>query len=164
MLLKRPRKSARKRIAVKFPIILQDVQKKPKTIIIYVIAGLCVAAVFCLVCYIPYFHKPKQIAQPVVAQAPVTCRRLMSLPHWKHRSQTSYPAKTLPVLQNLSKNLCLSDDKSNKKPAGAKTRIAQVQKIAISPPVERKTRVAGTAGKEDMKNEPVRAVEKKTRR
>lgn len=45
-----------------------DTQKKPATLV-YVIIGLCVAAIV-IYLYVPYFHKPKQITQPVVAPAP----------------------------------------------------------------------------------------------
>ena len=134
--LKKAQQERKKKNSREIPYHHSGVQKKPKTVIIYVTAGFCVAAVFAWL-FIPYFHKPKQITQAVVAQAPVPV------------PQKPIEKPAVSVTPNVKQG-----------PAGVKTRIAQVQKIAISPPVERKTRVAGTAGKEDTKNEPVRAVEK----
>jgi len=130
-----------------------------------VIVGFCVAAVFAWL-FIPYFHKPKQIAQPVVAQAPVPVVVNVSPTLEAQKPTKEIPAKkgesaTALVLQKPIEKPAVSVTPNVEQGlAGVKTRIAQGQKIAISPPVDRKTRVAGMAGKEDTKNEPVRAVEK----
>jgi Flp pilus assembly protein TadD len=139
--LKKAQQERTKKNSRGVPYHLSGVQKKSKTIIIYVAAGLCATAVFAYL-YIPYFHKPKQIAQSVAIQPAVPAKP----------EQAAIIEK--PVVPVTPKN--------KQEPAGAKVRIAQAQKTAISPPVERKTKAVESAGRQDIMNEPVRAVEKKT--
>ncbi len=65
MLLRRPRRSERTKSRI-FPIILRA-QKKNRSQLIYGIIGFAVVAGIVAYLFVPYFHKPKQIAQPVVA-------------------------------------------------------------------------------------------------
>ena len=152
--LKKAQQERKKKHNREIPYHLSGVQKKPKTIIIYVIVGFCVAAVFAWL-FIPYFHKPKQITRPVVAQAPApvsvnVAPILEAQKLTREISAKKGESATAPVPQKPIEKPALSVTPNIKQEtAGAKTRIAQIQKIAISPPVERETRVAGTAGKED---------------
>jgi Flp pilus assembly protein TadD len=166
--LKKAQQDRAKKNKREVPYHLSGLQKKSKTVIIYAVAGLfCVTAVFAYL-YIPYFHRPKQITQPVVVQATVPVavnvfptleaqKPTKEIPGKKGESAIA-PAPKKPIEKpavSLTPNI-------KQEPAIAKTRIAQIQKIAISPPVERKTRVTEPAVKEDAWNEPVRAVERKT--
>jgi tetratricopeptide (TPR) repeat protein len=139
--LKKAQNDRAKKNKREVPYHLSGVQKKSKAVIIYVIAGLFVAAVFAYL-YIPYFHKPKQIAQSVPIQPAVPVKPV----------QAAIIEK--PVVPVIPKN--------KQEPAITKVRIAQVQITAISPPVERKTKAVESTGRQDIMNEPVRAVEKRT--
>jgi type IV secretory pathway VirB10-like protein len=139
--LKKAQNDRAKKNKREVPYHLSGVQEKSKAVIIYVAAGLFVAAVFAYL-YIPYFHKPKQIAQSVPIQPAVPVKPV----------QAAIIEK--PVVPVIPKN--------KQEPAITKVRIAQVQITAISPPVERKTKAVESTGRQDIMNEPVRAVEKRT--
>jgi Flp pilus assembly protein TadD len=154
------------------PYHLSGVQKKPKAVIIYVVAGLCAAAVLAYL-YIPYFHKPKQIAQSVAIQPAVPVKPVQAPANVLPTPEVQKPTKETPVkkgesaivpdTQKLIEKPVVSVLPNNKQePAIKKVRVAQVQKIAISPPMERKIMVPESAGKQDIVNEPVRVIEKKT--
>jgi Flp pilus assembly protein TadD len=136
--LKKAQEERRKINGREVPYHLSGIQKKSKTAIMYVVGGLCVAAVFAYL-YIPYLHKPKQIAQPVVVQPPV-------------------PAK--PAQAAVIEKPVVSVTPNDKQGAtGTKTGIAPVQKTAISSPVKRKTRAVESVGTQDAMSGPVWAVE-----
>ena len=65
------------------------------------IAGLCVAAVFAWL-YIPYFHKPKQITQPVVVQAPVPAKPVQVAVNVPPTSEAQKTAKETPAKKGES--------------------------------------------------------------
>ena len=139
--LKKAQEERRKINGREVPYHLSGIQKKSKTAIMYVVGGLCVAAVFAYL-YIPYLHKPKQIAQPVVVQPPVSAK----------------PAQAAVIEKPV-----VSVTPNDKQGAtGTKTGIAPVQKTAISSPVKRKTRAVESVGTQDAMSGPVRVVEKKT--
>jgi Flp pilus assembly protein TadD len=165
--LKKAQQERTKKNSREVPYHLSGVQKKSKAVIIYVVAGLLVAAVFAYL-YIPYFHKPKQIAQSVAiqpgVQAPVN---VLPIPE-AQKSTKETPVKKdksaiVPDTQKpIEKPVVFVSPNNKQKPAITKVRIAQVQITAISPPVERKTKAIESAGRQDIMNEPVRVVEKRT--
>jgi tetratricopeptide (TPR) repeat protein len=152
--LKKAQNDRAKKNKREVPYHLSGVQEKSKAVIIYVAAGLFVAAVFAYL-YIPYFHKPKQIAQSVPIQPAVPVVKPV---------QAAIIVSSASETQKTSKDTLVTPvtPKNKQEPAGAKARIAQVQIMAISPPVERKTKAVESAGRQDIMNDPVRAVEKRT--
>jgi Flp pilus assembly protein TadD len=146
------------------PYHLSGVQKKPKTtIIIYAIAGLCAAAIFAYL-YVPYFHKPKLIAQPVVAQPTVPAKPVQVAVTVPPISETQKTAREIQVGKgvNIEKPAASVVRNNKQESAGAKVRVVQKQKTAISPPIERKTKAAEPADRENTAKEPLRTVETKT--
>ena len=93
--LKKAQQERTKKNKREIPYHLSGVQKKSKTVIIYVIAGLCVAAIFAWL-YIPYFHKPKQITQPVVAQSPVPAKPVQVAVNVPPAPEAQKPDKETP--------------------------------------------------------------------
>jgi tetratricopeptide (TPR) repeat protein len=169
--LKKAQEERAKKKNREVPYHRSDAQKKPKTPV-YIILGLCIAAVIAYL-YIPYFHKPKQVAQPVVSQAPVSAKPMQAAVNASPTPEAQKPARetpekkiestTAPALQKpIEKPVAPVMPNNEQEPTNAKTGVAHVQKIANSFPVKKKTKAAGSAGKQDTMNEPVRAVEKKT--
>jgi Flp pilus assembly protein TadD len=171
--LKKAQEDRRKKSSREVPYHLSGVQKKSKTAaIIYAVAGFCVAAVFAYL-YIPYFHKPKQIMQPVVAQAPAQARLVQAVvnvpPALEAQKTVKVPADkrnkdtTVPDLQKpIEKPIVPETSKNKQDPTGAKIGIAHGQKIALLPSVKKKRKVVELSGKEEAMSEPLRVVEKKT--
>jgi Flp pilus assembly protein TadD len=165
--LKKAQEDRAKKNKREVPYHLSGVQRKPKTAI-YVIAGLCVAAVFAWL-YIPYFHKPKQIMQPVAVQQPVPVKPVQVTVNVPPISEAQKPVKETPAKKGESTIVSVSQKpaasmipNNQQEPAGARIKITPVQKTAISPPMKRRTRVAEPAGTQNAMNEPVRVIEKKT--
>jgi Flp pilus assembly protein TadD len=155
--LKKAQDERAKKKKQEVPYHLSGVQKKPKTIIIYVIAGLCVAAVFAWL-YIPYFHKPKQTTRSVVAQPPIPVKPLQVVVN----ATPAPEAQKIATQKSIEKPVVLVAPNNKQKTANAKIRIAQVQKTAILPSAGRKTKATESTSKPDIVNEPLRVVEKKT--
>jgi Flp pilus assembly protein TadD len=137
------------------PYHLSGVQKKPKTVIIYVITGLCVATVFAWL-YIPYFHKPKQIVGPIVAQPPAPAKPVQAVVNVPPAPEAQKVIPQKPV----EKPVAFAVSNNKQETANSKIRIAQVQKTAIAPPVESKTKAVESTGRPHKMNEPVRKADK----
>ena len=165
--LKKAQEDRAKKNKREVPYHFSDVQRNPKTVI-YVIAALCVAAIFAWL-YIPYFHKPKQITQPVAVQLPVPVKPAQVAVAVPPIAESQKPAKETPAKKGEStiipvsqKPAALVTPNNQQEAAVTKTSMAQAQKTAISPPMKRRTRVAEPVGTQDTMNEPVRVIEKKT--
>jgi len=151
--LKRAQGERTKKRSREVPYHLSGVQKKPKRVIIYVIAGFCVAVVFAWL-YIPYFHKTKQMAQPVVVQPPVPANPVRVTVNTPPAPEARKPVSQKPTASVTPY--------SKQEPVITKVRIEQAQRAAVSSPVKRNNIAAEPAGKQDAVNEPAKAVEKKT--
>lgn len=164
--LKKAQEDRAKKNKREVPYHLSDVQKKPKTVI-YAIAGFCVVAVFAWL-FIPYFHKPKQIMQPVVVQPPVPAKSVQVPANIPLTSEAQKTIGKTPENKGadaiVSTTLKPADSQvpsETKEPAVAKPRIVPVQKTAISSPVKKRTRLVESTGIRDMANEPAGEIEKK---
>ena len=95
--LKKAQEERKKKNSREVPYHLSGVQTKSKTaVIIYAVAGFCVAAVFAYL-YIPYFHKPKQITQPVVAHPSPPAKPAQVNINMPPISEPQKPAREIPV-------------------------------------------------------------------
>jgi Flp pilus assembly protein TadD len=164
--LKKAQDERTKKKKQEVPYHLSGVQKKPKTLIIYVIVGLCVGAVFAWL-YIPYFHKPKQIIQPVVAQPPVPVKPAQvaivtpPAPEVQKPVKESAEKKVASTIVPVPQKPIVSVAPNNKQtPDVAKVNIVQTQKTGIAPHVERRSKVAESTGKSDKMSQPVRKADK----
>lgn len=171
--LKKAQEERAKKKNREVPYHRSDAQKKPKTPV-YIILGLCIAAVIAYL-YIPYFHKPKQVAQPVVSQAPVSAKPVQAAVNAPPTPEAQKPARETETPEKKGESATASAPQkpiekpvapvtpnNEREPTGAKTGVAHAQKITNSFAVKKKTKAVESAGKQDTTNEPTGAVEKKT--
>ncbi len=135
--LKKAQEDRAKKSEREVPYHLSDVQKKSRTsVIIYTIAGLCVASIFAYL-YTPYFHKPKQVAQqPVAVSQPVPV------------NHARIPVKAPAIAETqISKK-----EVSEKKSANTLTGITPQSAIPVKPDKTKETAVKGTKNTTIQKN------------
>jgi Flp pilus assembly protein TadD len=162
--LKKAQEDRKKRNSREVPYHLSGVQTKSKTATtIYVVAGLCVGAIFVYL-YVPYFHKSKQITQPVVAQTSAPARPVQVNVNMPPASE---PRKTAVEIQvgkvvSIEKPVPSVAPNNKEETAGVKVGITRTRKPAVSSPVERKTKAVEPDIRDNTANEPLRMAERKT--
>lgn len=145
--------------------------RKSKVFVYAIVLLLCVVVIIAYL-YIPGFHRPKHINQPVVAAVSMPIKPLHMEAKLPPAPEAQQPTKetpekkvegvAIPIPQKPVEKQFTSVMPNRKQvPAGVETHIVQIQKIALSPSVERKTKTVESSSKQDITNESVGVVEKK---